>query len=424
MILRGCIIWLFGLFSVLFNQGLAQTACGFNARATTEAQTIRSPATADGRYRNNENCVWTLTASPGLLVNLKIIQLRTESCCDYLQVTLSQQTILLRGHRSNVTFRGQRIRLQFITDGSFRRQGFTATYRAVSENAVLEPTTTLAPGAPCGFNANATSELQPLNSPGYPHNYGNDANCTWTITAQDGFLVQFTFYDFQTEGCCDTLHVRDASRGLILYQGSEGNRTTTSTTSVMMLNFLSDNSRTDVGFRGFFQEVPGLLILNTSTTATPARERCAFVLQANETIQTFASRGYPGNYRDNERCTWTILAPVGHLIILEIQTLSTEDCCDFLTIYNGTTNSMIADLSGEKSSLRYVIDSGYAELSFVTDEKINARGFLATYSSRLRNVGTTRTLEITTTPSGTGTKLKYSHIFILAALIFELLIFY
>ena len=46
-----------------------------------------------------------------------------------------------------------------------------------------------------------------VTSPGYPGNYGNQADCTWILLAEPGDTISVIFTDFQTEEKYDYLEV-------------------------------------------------------------------------------------------------------------------------------------------------------------------------------------------------------------------------
>ena len=46
-----------------------------------------------------------------------------------------------------------------------------------------------------------------VTSPGYPQNYPNNLNCTWTLTAPTGYSVKAEIIYFQLQWCCDFLKV-------------------------------------------------------------------------------------------------------------------------------------------------------------------------------------------------------------------------
>ncbi|XP_078489271.1 zinc metalloproteinase nas-39-like [Ciona intestinalis] len=229
---------------IYFQQADGQTyTCSRPSRlnATNAIQYLRSPGLLN--YPNNVRCIWNITAPPGMLVRFTVQTLRTERCCDYLQVRWDNSILRLRDRRSNISFVSNAINLFFRTDGSVRLSGFVANYIIVNSTVgsyTTPPTTTV---APCGFSANATNMSQPLNSPGYPGSYSNYLNCNWYITARPGYFVQFILVRFITESCCDRLQVK--------------------------FKQITDGSVTRSGFRGYFTETSVAMTTPAPTTTTP-----------------------------------------------------------------------------------------------------------------------------------------------------------
>ncbi len=59
-------------------------------------------------------------------------------------------------------------------------------------------------GQQCGGPRTATVTPQLESTPGHPNNnYPSNLNCTWTITAPPGYMVQIEFQDLSVETCCD-----------------------------------------------------------------------------------------------------------------------------------------------------------------------------------------------------------------------------
>ena len=104
-----------------------------------------------------------------------------------------------------------------------------------------------------------------ITSPNYPQNYGNDADCRWTITILNEGFVVLKFTDFETERGFDSL---------LTYNGSNDNspsleelsgRTIPSdvmfTGKAMYLKFSSDALGNRKGFRialktfGMYREI-------------------------------------------------------------------------------------------------------------------------------------------------------------------------
>ncbi|XP_078494130.1 scavenger receptor cysteine-rich domain-containing protein DMBT1-like [Ciona intestinalis] len=177
------------------------SSCGFNAVATSTSQPITSP-NYPRNYPNNADCTWTITASDGMRVQLNLIRFSTERSYDYLTIS-SDGTQLARisGTYSNriYTSIGNTLTLRFTSDRSVTRSGFNATF--------VEYMPVVTTASSCGFNAVATSTSQPITSPNYPRNYPNYADCTWTITASDGMMVQLNLIRFLTETSYDYLTI-------------------------------------------------------------------------------------------------------------------------------------------------------------------------------------------------------------------------
>ncbi|KAJ4927851.1 hypothetical protein JOQ06_015653, partial [Pogonophryne albipinna] len=57
----------------------------------------------------------------------------------------------------------------------------------------------------CGGTVRGGSGV--VTSPGYPGNYGNQADCTWILLAEPGDTISLIFTDFQTEEKYDYLEV-------------------------------------------------------------------------------------------------------------------------------------------------------------------------------------------------------------------------
>ncbi|XP_055869254.1 uncharacterized protein LOC106053156 [Biomphalaria glabrata] len=104
-----------------------------------------------------------------------------------------------------------------------------------------------------------------------------------------------------------------------------------------------------------------------------------------DTILTYSSGviyspNYPHDYYDSLNCSWLILTNELSQISLNFTTLTTECCCDFVTVYDGNTTS--APQLGKLCSLQYnnFTSSGNSLLvTFSTDESVTSSGFFASY---------------------------------------------
>ncbi|XP_078494029.1 cubilin [Ciona intestinalis] len=360
------------------SEGISElAACGFNAVATTTSQPITSP-NYPGNYPNNADCTWTITANDGMRVQLNLIRFLTETSYDYLTISSDgSQLARLSGSHSNRIYRstGSTLTLTFTSDGSVSRSGFTATF---VEYQHVATTTTAA--LTCGYNAVATSTSQPITSLNYPNNYPNNANCTWTITANDGMGIKFNLHTFETERNFDYLTVRDCflfklnissdGRQLARLSGSHSDRMyrPISSENSVTIRFTSDRSVTRSGFNLTFVEY-----MPVATTASS----CGFNAFATLTSQPITSPNYPNNYPNNADCTWTITASDGMRVQLNLIRLSTERNYDYLTISSDGTQ--LARISGTYSNRIYTSIANTLTLRFTSDRSVTRTGFNATF---------------------------------------------
>uniref|UniRef100_A0A8C9G0I6 CUB domain-containing protein n=1 Tax=Pavo cristatus TaxID=9049 RepID=A0A8C9G0I6_PAVCR len=64
----------------------------------------------------------------------------------------------------------------------------------------------------CGGTLRGQSGI--ISSPHFPLEYGNNADCTWTILAEPGDTIALVFMDFQLEDGYDVLEVQLSFHGM------------------------------------------------------------------------------------------------------------------------------------------------------------------------------------------------------------------
>uniref|UniRef100_A0A8W4FEE8 Scavenger receptor cysteine-rich domain-containing protein DMBT1 n=1 Tax=Sus scrofa TaxID=9823 RepID=A0A8W4FEE8_PIG len=127
-----------------------------------------------------------------------------------------------------------------------------------------------------------------FNSPFYPGNYPNNANCVWDIEVQNNYRVTVVFRDVQLEGCnFDYIEVFDGpyrSSPLLarVCNGASGSFTSS---NFMSIRFISDVSVTRAGFRANYYSSPSL--------GAPVRLHCLQNhMQASVSTSYLQSLGY------------------------------------------------------------------------------------------------------------------------------------
>ncbi|XP_066191450.1 CUB and sushi domain-containing protein 2-like [Sylvia atricapilla] len=242
---------------------LAGSAMAQNCSHTLQGPngTIQSPGFPYG-YPNYANCTWTITAEEQNRIQLVFQSFALEEDFDVLSIYdgLPQQGNLrtrLTGFQlpAPIVSTGLVLSLWLVSDYAVSAQGFQASYEALPshtcgnpgrlQNGVQQGTTfsigdrvrySCNPGFfleghalltcqassghgaswdfplpvcraddACGGTLRGQSGI--ISSPHFPLEYGNNADCTWTILAEPGDTIALVFMDFQLEDGYDVLEV-------------------------------------------------------------------------------------------------------------------------------------------------------------------------------------------------------------------------
>ncbi|XP_034056770.1 CUB and sushi domain-containing protein 3-like isoform X4 [Gymnodraco acuticeps] len=103
----------------------------------------------------------------------------------------------------------------------------------------------------CGGTVRGGSGV--VTSPGYPGNYGNQADCTWILLAEPGDTISLIFTDFQTEEKYDYLEVEGSEPPTIWLSGSNVPSPVISNKNWLRLHFVTDNNHRYRGFSTHYQ---------------------------------------------------------------------------------------------------------------------------------------------------------------------------
>ncbi|CAF99391.1 unnamed protein product, partial [Tetraodon nigroviridis] len=103
----------------------------------------------------------------------------------------------------------------------------------------------------CGGTVRGGSGV--VTSPGYPGNYGNQADCTWILMAEPGDTISVVFTDFQTEEKYDYLEVEGSEPPTIWLSGSNVPSPIISNKNWLRLHFVTDNNHRYRGFSAHYQ---------------------------------------------------------------------------------------------------------------------------------------------------------------------------
>ncbi|XP_046374817.2 cubilin-like [Haliotis rufescens] len=234
--------------------GVMTSQCGDRSLvADTSTGYLTSP-NYPADYSNNMDCTWTITTS---LTNIKIHVLNTHlesntGCTyDYVKVydgSTTYATVLgtfCGTVTHNYVSSGTSVSIKFHSDTSNTFRGFRLAYTAGTF-------------VQCGDNnlvANSVGSY--IQSPNYPLDYPNNADCSWTIDTQDSdFIVSLDVISSDLEdnsGCTYDYYeiydgVDDSYSSLGRYCGSSV-PLKYSTGQFMFIKFKSDGSNVFTGFQ-------------------------------------------------------------------------------------------------------------------------------------------------------------------------------
>ncbi|MCX8480792.1 MAG: hypothetical protein ORN58_02610, partial [Sediminibacterium sp.] len=109
--------------------------------------------------------------------------------------------------------------------------------------------------------------------------------------------------------------------------------------SLFVNNIINSNAIGSTSYNYNFSNITSNQTIGVTFGLRPNYCNGTSYLTATNKIDTVTDGSGKYNYKDNQNCSWQITAPAGKVIKLKVLELSTESCCDFLRIYNGTNNS-------------------------------------------------------------------------------------
>jgi len=373
-------------------------------------------------YFNELNCVWLIqTTWQDHVIQLNVVDVSIEPYYDHANMHDGNSTnSLLLGEfkYANEIFRSSNdaLLLNFITDQSVTDRGFKVQYTAIPRNLTQEPATTTpiynqtfpsftaistqpplnatnpiptvnfttsAPGDACTYTLILFAfpfEYYHLDSPYFPNNYANNLNCTAVIKSPSAkHILEATSVDVKLSfGDYANLYDGNSTSSPLLGDLTNGvNENFQSTSDSLFINFVSDDSFTDRGFRVIYSAV-----CKNSTACSDE------VLDAypNHT-SILESPNYPNGYFNNVYFSWLIQSLDDNYVV-QIKSLDVmlESCCDHATLHDGNSASsqILGRLSNGVNEV-FHSSSNAILLTFKTDYSITKRGFRVQYSAVLKN---------------------------------------
>ncbi|AWO96936.1 putative CUB and sushi domain-containing protein 3-like [Scophthalmus maximus] len=450
---------------------------------TAPMGTVLSPDYPEG-YGNNLNCVWLIISEPGSRIHLAFNDFDLEPPYDFLTIKDGDQSgAMILGRfsgaevPSHLTSNSNVLQLEFQADHSMSGRGFNITYSTFGRNECPDPgiplnarrfgdsfqlgssisvvceegfiktqgadtiTCHLEEGkvmwsglipkceAPCGGHYSGPSGV--ILSPGWPGYYKDSLSCEWVIEAELGRSIKISFDRFQTELSYDFLEVHDGPNLLSpligSFNGTQVPQFLFSSSNLLYLLFTTDNSRSNSGFKIFYEVVtldtyscmdPGIPVNGVRlghdlSIGSTVSFQCdpGYRLSHEEPLVCeknhfwshplpscdascggdiggprgiILSPGYPELYPNSLNCTWTVEVSHGKGVQFTFHSFHLEDHHDYLLITeNGSFAQPLARLTGSERPAP--VNAGLygnfkAQLRFISDFSISLQGFNISFS--------------------------------------------
>lgn len=213
-----------------------------------------------GNYTNNANNTVTICSGSTNLMTLQssLIDL---AAGDYIEIfngpttaspLITTITSANNGSLDNIVGNQTCITVRFVTNASGVAQGFSFIANCYNPNHVIMG------GANNGISLSGCGKQ--IYDPGYTGNYSNNQSYTTTICANSSSQVAQILFNEMHLAAGDQLNFYDSSTGQLIYtaeNSDNGNNsflfpglTVTGISQCMVVEFISNGSGTDTGFRG------------------------------------------------------------------------------------------------------------------------------------------------------------------------------
>lgn len=331
-------------------------------------------------------CSWLLQQPDNQQIQIKFIRFDLGGDCDknYLKVYNGKTqtapkigTFCTNKPPSSIRSQGNYILLEYIREENPNGRGFNVTYEPAVDG--------------CGGIFH--DSIKSIESPGYPKNYPNNAECLWEIHVADGYTIQLKsddrFHLEDSDNCVnDFLEVWDWIDDKWVSLGRKCGRqipSFNSTTNKLKILFRSDNFTNFQGFKV------------TWTT------NCGGVYKADQTKRYLVSPGYPEGYSNNLQCHYKIYTENQFLYVtfedfmLERgKNINKKNNFYFLRIPTGSSGCKYDNLSvrphamhiygqpvaycGDNAPPNYKAYKTF-EMTLKTDSSLSRRGFRVSYQA-------------------------------------------
>ncbi|XP_025091806.1 cubilin-like isoform X1 [Pomacea canaliculata] len=340
-------------------------------------------------YFNNADCLWRIYTDNYLVVKVTVEEAHLEQCslcgnCDSLEIfdgslTLATKLGTVCGTSLQTVFysSGPQLYLRLRTDSSVVSTGFRLRYEAVDERRSMTPAGTVSTSTISTSSLSKTTQqlfggttpssngtvcssspvplyvyygqVRYLQSPNYPQNYFNDADCQWRIYTDNIFYIKVTVEAANFEQCsacgnCDYLEIFDGSSTLATKLGTVCDTSLQtvfySSGPQLYLRLRTDTSVVFTGFRLRYE------VVTTTPSPSPLCSSTFSSLTSSYGRQKLLRFESYANQRSSQTCSWVIRSDdASHVVRFSFDYFNMQDCsngncdCGYLDIFDGMSES-------------------------------------------------------------------------------------
>ncbi|XP_029281787.1 LOW QUALITY PROTEIN: CUB and sushi domain-containing protein 1-like [Cottoperca gobio] len=312
------------LKSEVCKAGMKAESCGGVVQGLNG--TIESPGFPHG-YPNYANCTWLIITGERNRIQLTFVTLALEEDFDIVSVYDGQPSpgnlkLRLSGFMlpSPIVSSGSILALWFTTDFAVSAQGFKAVYEVLPSHTCGTPglipngvihgsrynmgdkiryscesgfvleghsilTCIVSPGSgaqwdfpspfcraegACGGTLRGTAGS--ITSPGYPVEYDNNLDCTWSILSEPGDTIALVFNDFLLEDKYDFLEISGTEAPSIWLTGTTLPSPVISSKNWLRIHFTSDSNHRRKGFSAQYQVKKAIELKSRGVKMMPSKD--------------------------------------------------------------------------------------------------------------------------------------------------------
>ncbi|KAF5295928.1 hypothetical protein FQR65_LT10359 [Abscondita terminalis] len=315
------------------------------------------------KYAGTIECAWIIKLPENQKINVNFANVDLDKNCEYNYIVIyngETPTSPKIGHfcqnnkPTTLTIQGNVLLIEYHADERSTGTGFQMQYQSVIGG--------------CGGIFHDNTRI--IESPSYPKDYPNNAECTWEIISQNGHSIylNFTdrFYIEESKNCendfIEIWNYMDEWISLGRKCGRHTPKYINSTSNRMKIVFRSNDKITATGFKAQWSLHCGGVFVPTSKNSY------------------IASPGYPNDYNNNETCVYSIISNGKYVNInFEDFALEEDSNCRFdnLTIMKPYDYENLIYCGRKKPPP--IRTNENVTITFKTDHWISRRGFKILY---------------------------------------------